>query len=128
MAVTSTVIWRPERLNARLIAAARAAASDFAKAAAIRAPSKRVAASMKVLGSGTTFSVGPADPLGLLFERGVGPHLIEPKRTALKLADGGFVSGPVEHPGMRAQPFLRPTLPLWPNLYRRQAAQSFRGF
>lgn len=126
--MSAVVIWRPEPLTARLIAAARPAASDYSRLAAARAPSKRVAASMQVFGGGTNFTVGPTHPLGGMFESGVGPHEIEGGYGKLRMADGRWVTGPVRHPGMRAQPFLRPLIPLWPALYRRHATGSFRGF
>lgn len=126
--MSATVIWHPESLNAKLVAAARNAAQDFARAAAAKSSSKRVAASMKVFGAGTNFTVGSTSPLASIVEQGAKPHEIEPKKKALKLADGSFVSGSVQHPGQEARPFLKPLLPLWPNFYRRQAAQAFRGF
>ena len=126
--MSAVVIWRPEPLNAKLIAAARPAAAQFAALARGKAPSKRVAASIFVGGTPTNFQVGSASPLGAFFEQGTGPHEIAPKKKALKLADGSFVSGSVQHPGMKAQPFLKPLLPLWGSLYRRQAAGAFRGF
>jgi hypothetical protein len=122
--VNSIVIWRPEALNARLLAASLRARSDWAKAAAVRCNSKRVAASIRVIGD----RVAALDPLGSILEAGARPHTIEPKRKVMKLADGGFVSGPVQHPGSPAQPFMRPTLPLWAPLYRRAASGAFRGF
>lgn len=66
-------------------------------------------------------------PLASVIEEGARPHAIEPKKKVLKLADGGFVTGAVTHPGSPAKPFLRPTLPLWPELYRRNAIGAFRG-
>jgi hypothetical protein len=126
--VNSTLIWRPEPLTIRLIAAAAPAARDLAVAAAARAPSRRVATSVRASGAGENFTVGSSHPLGLMFEKGVSSHEITPKDKVLKLADGRFVSGGVRHPGMKAKPWLRPVLPLWPSLYRRQAAQVFRGF
>src|SRR5262245_49816411 len=123
----SILIWRPEPLNARLVAAARPSAAEFAKAAGARAPAPRLASSVRSFGTGEHFLVGTVDPLGGYFEYGVKPHEIAPsKKKALKLADGSFVST-VQHPGMKAQPWLRPTLPLWPSLYRRNAALALRG-
>src|SRR4030095_5810013 len=119
--MSAIVIWRPEPLNARLLAAAPQARQDFAHAAQLRAPHN---IRVQVLGD----KVGTLDPVGGFFEFGTQPHTIEPKKKVLKLADGSFVTGPVKHPGMKSQPFLRPTLPLWAPLYRRQAAQAFRGF
>ncbi|MGH2373046.1 MAG: hypothetical protein ACRDIC_06150 [bacterium] len=87
-----------------------------------------MAASIGVVGTGTHFVVAAKHPLGILFEKGVGSHEIAPKNKVLKLADGRIVTGPVRHPGMRAKPFLRPTLPLWPGLYRRNASVALRGF
>ena len=121
--MSSIVIWRPEPLTAKLIARAAPARQQWALAARSRCSSKRVAASIVVAGD----RVGAAHPLAPVIEFGAGPHLIKPKGKVLKLEDGGFVTGPVRHPGTPAKPFLRPTLPLWPSLYRRNAVGAFRG-
>ena len=128
--MSATVIWRPEAFNARLVAAARPAAQEVATAAKVKAAaaSKRVAASIRLTGTATNFLIGSSSPLGVLFEKGVGPHEIEPKKNVLRLADGSFVTGPVRHPGMPAKPFLEPAMRLWPTLYRRAASVAIRGF
>ncbi|MDQ5815816.1 MAG: hypothetical protein M3516_05940 [Actinomycetota bacterium] len=128
--MSATVIWRPEAFNARLIAAARPAAAEVAVAARAKAAgaSKRVAASIFMSGTATNFILGSRSPLGVLFEQGVGAHEINPKKQVLKMADGGFVTGPVKHPGMAAKPFLKPALALWAPAYRRTAAGAIRGF
>jgi hypothetical protein len=125
--MTATIIWRPEAHVARLRAAAAPAAAEFGRVVAAKAPSKTVAASIFVAPTGDGATVGSRSPLGALFEKGVGPHEIAPKGQVLKLADGRFVTGAIRHPGMRAQPFLRPSLPLWPSLYRRAASGALRG-
>ena len=127
-AMSAVVIWRPEPLNAEADRGSRPRRRSSPRLARAKAPCKRVAASIFVTGTATNFQVGSASPLGAFFEQGTGPHEIAPKKKALKLADGSFVSGSVQHPGMKAQPFLRPLLPLWGSLYRRQAAGAFRGF
>jgi len=128
--MSAVVIWRPEAFNARLIAAARPAAQEVARAAQLKAAgaSKRVAASIRVTGTATNFLISATHPLGLLIEKGAGPHQIEPRKKVLKMADGGFVTGGVQHPGMAAKPFLRPSLALWAPAYRRTAAGAIRGF
>ena len=128
--MSATVIWRPEPFNARLIAAARPAAAEVAVAARAKAAaaSKRVAASLFMTGTTTDFVIGFRHPLGKLFEEGVGPHEINPKKQVLKMADGGFVTGPVKHPGMAAKPSLKPSLGLWAPAYRRAASGALRGF
>lgn len=128
--MTATVIWRPEPLTARLIAAARPAAQEVGRAAQIKAASasKRVAASIRVTGTTTDFAIAATNPLAPLIEKGARPHEIEPRNKVLRLADGRFVTGPVRHPGIQARPFLRPSLVLWPTAYRRTASVAFRGF
>jgi hypothetical protein len=128
--MSTTVIWRPEPFNARLIAAARPAAAEVMLAARAKAAgaSKRVAGSIFMSGTTTNFTIGSNSPLGILFEKGVGPHEINPKKQVLKLADGSFVTGPVRHPGMAAKPSLRPALALWAPAYRRMASGALRGF
>ena len=125
--MTATVIWRPEAHIASLRAAVAPAAAEFRRLVAAAAPNTAIAGSIFVVPSGEGATVGSRSPLGGLFEYGVGPHQITPKRRILRLADGGFVTGPVRHPGMKAQPFLRPSLPAWPALYRRAAAGTLRG-
>jgi hypothetical protein len=128
--MSATVIWRPEAFNAKLYAAARPAAAEVTLAARAKAAaaSKRVASSIFMTGTTTNFTIGSRSPLGILFEKGVGAHEINPKRNVLKMADGGFVTGPVKHPGMAAKPFLQPALALWAPAYRRMAAGAIRGF
>jgi hypothetical protein len=116
-----SLIWVPEPLTARLMAAQFPARNDYARAAQLRAPR---GVRVQVIGD----SVGTMDPKGLFFEVGTDPHEIKPKKKVLRLADGRFVTGPVKHPGMKARPFLRPLLPSWSTFYKRQAAQVFRGF
>ena len=128
--MSSVLIWRPEPFNARLVAAARPAAAEVTLAARTKAAaaSKRVAGSIFMAGTSTNFTIGSNSPLGILFEKGVGPHEINPTRNILKMADGGYVTGPVRHPGMAAKPFLRPALALWAPAYRRMASGAIRGF
>lgn len=119
------LLWHPEPLTARLIAAAVPARAEWAALARSRCSSRRVAASIRVAGE----AVAATDPLAPIVEKGARPHEIAPaKGQVLRLADGRFVSGPVQHPGTPAKPFLRPTLPAWIALYRRAAAGAFRGF
>jgi hypothetical protein len=121
--MSALVIWRPEPLTAKLVARAAPARQQWALQARSRCSSKRVAASIAVLGD----RVAATHPLAKIIETGADPHTIEPKERVLKMADGRFVTGPVRHPGSPARPFLRPTLPLWPELYRRNARGAFRG-
>jgi hypothetical protein len=122
--MSAVVIWRPEPLTARLIAAATPARVQWAGLARARCTSKRVASSIRVAGD----FVAATHPLAGIIEGGAGPHEIQPKGRVLRLADGRFVTGPVRHPGTPAKPFMRPLLPLWAALYRRTAAGAFRGF
>jgi hypothetical protein len=119
--MSAVVIWRPEYLTARLVAAALPARMDYARAAQIRAPR---GVKVSVMGD----RVGTLDPKGMFFEFGTKPHMIEPKKRVLRLAGGRFVTGPVKHPGMKSKPFLRPLLAFWASFYRRRATGAFRGF
>lgn len=123
MAVGAQVIWRPERLNASLAAAAIPARQLWAKLAGSRCVSRRVGASVHVLGD----RVAATHPLAPIIESGSGPHEIDATDKILKLANGGFAAS-VQHPGTKAHPFLRTTLPAWPPLYRRVAAGALRVF
>lgn len=121
--MSATVFWFPERLTAKLIAAAAPARGEWAGVARSRCSSRRVAASVAVLGD----RVAAIHPLAPIVEFGAKPHTITPKHKVLRLADGSFVTGPIRHPGAPARPFLRPTLPLWAPIYRRHGAGAFRG-
>lgn len=122
--MSAVVIWRPERLNAKLLAAQIPARAEWAGIARGRCSSRRVAASIVVAGD----RVIAGHPLAPILEEGARPHAIELKdKKAFKLADGSFVSGSIQHPGSPAKPFLKPTLPMWPPLYRRAAMGAFRG-
>jgi hypothetical protein len=126
--MSATVIWRPEAHLAALRSAVRPAASDLARAARAQCSSRRVAPTISATVVGESATVGTRHPLGKILEEGAGPHVIEPKDgRVLRLADGRFVTGAVVHPGSPAQPFLRPSLPLWAGLYRRHAAAALRG-
>lgn len=46
------------------------------------------------------------------------------RRSAMKFPDGGFARGPVEHPGHKAYPALRPAAAFFPATFRREAAKS----
>ena len=128
--VGATVIWRPEPLTARLIAAVAPAALDLQHVAQAKCKSKAVAATIRAIPTGSSATLGTPHPLGKIIEGGAHPHTITPKKGelgVLKLADGSFVRGSVKHPGSPAEPFLRPTLGLWPTAYRRHAAAAMRG-
>lgn len=123
--MSATVIWRPEPLTARLIAAAKPARDQWAGIARARCTSRRVASSIRTEGE----TVAASHPLSRIIERGSRAHEIAPTEGGpLRLADGRFVSGPVQHPGTPAKPFMRPTLPAWVPLYRKTASGAFRGF
>lgn len=122
MPAITKVFWNDRALRNAVRSAFRTSAYDFAKAAAARSPSRRVARSMRVQVLGDTARVGPTHPIAGLIEKGAKEHDIEPKnKQAMKLKGGGFARGKIPHPGMRARPFMRPTLPLFPGLYRRRA-------
>lgn len=122
--MASLLIWHPEKLNARLMAAATPARLQWASIARGRCESRRVAATIGVAGD----RVVAAHPLAMILEEGARPHEIEPRQAkALRFSNGDFVSGAVEHPGSPAKPFLKPTLPLWPETYRARARGAFRG-
>lgn len=122
-----TVIWNDTGLKLRVRAAVAPAAEAWLTTAKAGFPSRSAAASMKLNIRGTSAGV-TGSPLVNLFEEGAPPHVIEPKDgTVLKLADGRFVTGPVKHPGMSAQPTLKPLLGAWPKYYNRAASTLLRG-
>jgi hypothetical protein len=120
--MSATVIWRPELFNARLAAAAIPAREEWAAVAGARCASSRVRGSMHVVGD----RVAATHPLAPIIEFGSKPHEIGPKaKQALKF--GSVFAAGVEHPGTKAQPFMRPALPLWPAIYKRAASGAVRG-
>jgi hypothetical protein len=122
-----TVKWFPQAHLAKLRMALAPAAGDYLSLARARFPSTTVAQSLGLQVAGNAANITSNDPRVGFFEEGVGPHIIEPKEgTILRLADGRFVSGSVQHPGMAAQPTLKPLLPLFPTLYRRRASALIR--
>lgn len=52
--------------------------------------------------------VGFADFRALFVEFGTKPHKIGKPGQPLRLPDGTFVRGPIQHPGAPAKPFFRP--------------------
>jgi hypothetical protein len=123
--MSARVIWQPQQLTARLHAATRSAAYDFARTARARSPVK-TSISVRQVGP-DAYSLQPRG-LGVIFEGGARPHEVAPvKKTVLRLADGRYVTGGVTHPGMKARPFMRPLLPAWPAMYRRRAAAAISG-
>lgn len=128
--------------------ALRAAAAPVLKQAKVNAPNKRVRRSLSsvVNSRGGTYlaRVGPRKGnarLATLFERGVKPHVIRPRKKTVLAALRGtlrrgvrsrritlntanyswtFFGRAVQHPGMAARPFLRPALPsAWPEGQRK---------
>jgi hypothetical protein len=76
---------------------------------------------------GDRSTVGFSHPLANIILKGAKPHIIGDvgQKLALK-GTGRVVSGPVVHPGMKADTFLRDVLPLWAMYYRRRAAAATR--
>lgn len=121
-----TVIWNDKSLKARVKAAQPVAAREWLAVAKARFPSRSIASSFGLNQRGTTSHVTGRSEWRF-FEEGVPRHIIEPKGgKVLRLANGEFVSGPVEHPGMRAQPTIKPLLQAWPTTYRRRARTFLR--
>lgn len=71
--------------------------------------------------------VGSSD--AALLEGGAKAHEVGPRDQALRFThgDGGFSSRPVEHPGFRGSPFMRPTAEAWPATYTQAAKAVFPG-
>jgi len=121
-----TVIWNDRLLKAKVKAAQPVAAREWLALAMARFPSRSIASSFRVSQRGTSSHV-TGRPEWRFFEEGVRPHTIEPKGgKVLRLANGEFVSGPVQHPGMPAQPTIKPLLTAWPTTYRRRARTFLR--
>lgn len=96
--------------------AAEAGGEVIRTAADRNAPGPHIVMETTVKGSRAQVHIGPDDEHWYyrFFETGVGPHDIDPKNSSvLRFIDQGeliFTRLVGDHPGMPAQPFLRPAL------------------
>lgn len=122
--MTSTFQWFPERLTASINVAFKASVPEAKAAAEALKPSAKVTISETVSNNTATLSSSPA-----FFEKGAGPHEIEPKGGFLFLkGENRFVSGPVEHPGSPPKPHIGPAAALWAKeLFTRTASAVLAG-
>lgn len=51
--------------------------------------------------------------------------VVRGRRQAMKFPDGGFARGAVSHPGMRAQPFMRPSAALFVGFFNNEFRKVF---
>ena len=147
MSATVTVKWNDTWLKAATERAMRTAALQVkgtleatkpARSIPVRGPyfgtQLRGAARGVRTGRGST-AVIRLGGLAPIFEKGADPHEIEPRGVsgkgrsrrrgakALKFPDGNFATH-VHHPGMRAQPFMRPAAARFPTYYRIALARA----
>lgn len=76
----------------------------------------RLRQSIQVRTSGKNITVGPDTPYAAFVEFGTKPHVIEAKnKKALAFMVGGraVVVKKVNHPGTKAQPYVRPAFEAW---------------
>ena len=124
--MSSRLIWNDRPLKAAHERAVLPAAQVLGIASRTRAAqsSRSVAASVRVTQVDTGARIAASHPNARLVEFGARPHTIGAEGRVLKLDDGGFVTGPVRHPGTRSNPFLRSILPQWGDTFRRVARVS----
>ena len=76
----------------------------------------RLKQSIQVRVSGKRITVGPDTPYAEYVEFGTAPHVIKPKKSnVLAFQAGGrtVIVRSVNHPGTKAQPFVRPAFEAW---------------
>jgi hypothetical protein len=108
------VRFYPQRLTATIDSAFRESLKVAAADAEAHSGSSKAGAKAEQVGLSVARLV-PTGPIGAIQEKGAGPHAIAPRGTALRLADGTFVSGTVQHPGRAAKPYIRPAASRWAN-------------
>lgn len=121
--LASQTFWNDEPLKMQMVAAFRGAVFDVRDEAERNKPEHRIRVRATLTSGGAATGMNIAGILmgkGLapIFEQGAKPHTIAPRRSGgsrrrtgskvLAFPDGGFASGPVQHPGMKAQPFMGP--------------------
>ena len=113
MPTTVSVRWFPQRLNAAISTSFTVSLAKVAEDANAHSWSKSGAV---VRPTGENQAVLSPTGLGAIEEKGARPHEIDVgSKGFLAFKDGGFSSGPVQHPGMAAEPFLRPAAARWAN-------------
>jgi hypothetical protein len=103
--------WYPERLTAAIYRAYAESLKVAGADAEAHSGSSKAGARAVQTGA-TTGSLVPTGPIGAIQEKGAGPHTIA-GRGVLRLANGDFVTGPVQHPGRPAKPYIRPAAQRW---------------
>jgi hypothetical protein len=123
MPAVSEFFWNDSFLYAAEAEAYRISVAEAAGVARERAAWRHVAETVAPSPAGIV--VGSSD--AKLLEGGARAHEIDPGRKGI-LANpkAGFVSGgPVQHPGFRGTPFMRPAAEAWPELFITAARGTF---
>ena len=115
--------WDDAWLRAAAAEAYTVSLMEAAAVARAKAPWRHVAASV----SPTSDGIRVGSPDAALAEGGSPAHTIEPSRKVAKFKDGGFATGPIQHPGFGGTPFMREAAAVWPELFNAAARRTFPG-
>ena len=121
MAVGVTFFWDDSILRVAAVEAYKLSVAEAAGVARAEAPWNHIKASIAPSSDG--IKVGAPD--AALAEAGAGAHTIEPTSKVAKFKDGGFATGPIQHPGFKGTPFMRTAAEAWPELYNTAARATF---
>jgi hypothetical protein len=123
MAVTG-FYWNDGWLRAAAEESYRLALIESAAFARSKASWRHVASTIAPSTGGIV--VGSSD--AALLEGGAKAHQVErDPRKITKFPDGGFATGPIDHPGFKGSPFMGPTRDAWPTTYVQTAKRVFPG-
>lgn len=115
--------WNDSWLQAAAAESYRLSVAEAAAVARSAAPWQHIKSSI----SPTTDGIAVGAPDAALAEKGAGPHMIEQSKKIAKFKDGGFATGPIEHPGFRGTPFMATAADAWPSLFVQTAKRVFPG-
>ena len=120
MPASVTFFWDDAILRVAAVEAYKISVAEAAGVARAKAPWRHVAESISPSPDG--IKVGAPD--FALAEGGAKAHEIE-KSGVTKFPDGGFATGPIQHPGFQGTPFMRTAAEAWPELYNTAARATF---
>jgi len=115
-----TFFWDDSILRVAAVEAYKLSVAEAAGVARAEAPWNHIKASISPSPDG--IRVGAPD--AALAEGGAKAHEIE-KSGVTKFPDGGFATGPIQHPGFQGTPFMRTAAEAWPELYNTAARATF---
>lgn len=121
--MTGSFYWNDSWLRAAAAESYKLSVAEAAAIARAEAPWRHIQSSIHPTSNG--IAVGAPD--AGLAEAGAGPHMIEQSKKVAKFKDGGFATGPIQHPGFKGTPFMRTAADAWPSLFVNTARRVFPG-